>query len=130
MVWCKNLFASERVAQQLLKRRQRGIAVYEVLRKTKRASRQLPFEHVGKGRRGGGGVVARKRRYEVLDRPARLGQGLSPAQRNDFSWFKDARDARRLQEHGGSWVKSFIGWAQRLLGENEDGVGNAFSVFV
>ena len=67
---------------------------------------------------------------EVLDRLARLGQGLSPAQRNDFRGFKDAWDARMLQEHGDEWPKTFTGWMQRLLEDNENGVANAFSVFV
>ena len=74
--------------------------------------------------------TAKKRRWEVLDRFARLGQGLSPAQMNVFGWFKDAWDARMLQEHGGIWPETFMGWTQRLLGENENGKANAFSVFV
>ena len=97
---------------------------------TKHAIKQLSLEDLGKGRSRGGGVAAKKRRWEVLDRLASLGQGLSPEQRNDFSWFKEARDACLLQEHGGSWPETFMGWMQRLLGENEAGIGNAFSVFV
>ena len=97
----------------------------------KHSIKQYSLEDLGKGgRTRGGGVAAKKRRWEVLDRLARLGQGLSPAQRNDFSWFKDAWDARMLQEHGDSWPETFMGWMQRLLGENEKGVANAFSVFV
>ena len=78
----------------------------------------------------GGGVAAKKRRWEVLDRLARLGQGLSPAQRNDFGWFKETWDSRMLQEYGDSWPEVFMGWMQQLLGENENGVANAFSLFV
>ena len=78
----------------------------------------------------GGGVAAKKRRWEVLDRLARLGQGLSPAQRNDFGWFKETWDSRMLQEYGDSWPEVFMGWMQQLLGENEKGVANAFSLFV
>ena len=74
-------------------------------------------------------MTAKKRRWEVLDRLARLGQGLSPAQMNVFGWFKDAWDARMLQEHGDIWPETFMGWTQRLLGENENGKANAFSVF-
>ena len=97
---------------------------------TKHAIKQYSLEDLGKGRSRGGGVAAKKNRWEVLDRLARLGQGLSPAQRNDFKWFKEAWDARMLQEHGDNWPELFMGWMQRLLGENEDGVANAFSVFV
>ena len=35
-----------------------------------------------------------------------------------------------LQEHGDSWPGVFMGWMQQLLGENENGVANAFSLFV
>ena len=73
--------------------------------------------------------TAKKRRWEVLDRLDRLGQGLPPAQMNVFGWFKDAWDARMLQEHGDIWPETFMGWTQRLLGENENGKANAFSVF-
>ena len=97
---------------------------------TKHAVKQFSLEDLGKGRSRGGGVAAKKRRWEVLDRLARLGQGLSPEQRNDFSWFKEAWDACMLQEHGDSWPETFMGWMQGLLGKNEAGVGNAFSVFV
>ena len=72
--------------------------------------------------------TAKKRRWEVLDRLVRLGQGLSPAQMNVFGWFKDAWDARMLQEHGDIWPETFMGWTQRLLGENENGKASAFSV--
>ena len=36
----------------------------------------------------GGGVAAKKRRWEVLDRLARLGQGLSPAQSLGHNYIK------------------------------------------
>ena len=95
------------------KKRKRGIEDAELVLETKHAI----------------GAVAKKNRLEVLDRLARLGQGLSPAQRNDFKWFKEAWDARMLQGHGDNWPELFMGWTQRLLGENEAGHGNAFSVF-
>ena len=97
---------------------------------TKFAIKQFSLEDLGKGISRGGGVVAKQRRWELLDRLVRLGQGLSSAQRNDFSWFKGAWDARMLQEHWDSWLDVFMGWMQRLLGENENGVANAFSVYV
>ena len=98
---------------------------------TKHAIKQFSLEDLGKGRGRGGGAAAKKRRWGVLDRLARLGQGLSPGQRNDFSRFKDAWEARMLEEYGDSWPDTFMGWMTRLLGENEAGVGNAlFPVFV
>ena len=73
--------------------------------------------------------TAKKRRWEVLDRLARLGQGLPPAQMTGFGGFKDAWDARMLQEHGDIWPETFMEWTQRFLGENENGKATAFSVF-
>ena len=119
-----------KAAKARLKKRKREIEDAEAVLEAKHAIKQYSLEELGKGRSRGGGVAAKKRRWEVLDRLARLGQGLSPAQRNDFGWFKDAWDARMLQKHEGSWLETFMGWMQRLLGENEDGVANAFSVFV
>ena len=119
-----------KAAKARLKKRKREIENAEAVLEAKHAVTQYPLEELGKGRSRGGGVAAKKRRWEVLDRLARLGQGLSPAQRNDFKWFKEAWDARMLQEHGDNWPELFMGWMQRLLGENEDGNGNAFSVFV
>ena len=118
-----------KAATALLKKRKREIEDAEGVLQAKHAIKRYSLEALGKGRKSGGGVVAKKRRWEVLDRLARLGQGLSPAQRNDFTWLKDAWDARMLQEHGGIWPETFMGWTQRLLGENENGKANAFSVF-
>ena len=95
----------------------------------KHAINTFSLDELGKGSSRGGAAAARKRRLEVLDRLARLGLGLSPAQKNDFSWFKEAWDARMLEEHGDSWPETFMGWMQGLWGKNEAGVGNAFSVF-
>ena len=103
---------------------------HEAGMESKYAVRQFLFEELGKGRSRGGGVLAKRRRWEVVDRFSHLGQGLSPAQRNDFIWFKDAWDARMLQEYGDEWPETFTGWMQRLLDDNEKGVANAFSVFV
>ena len=119
-----------KVAEALLKKRRREIEDAEVVLETKHAIKQYTLQDLGMGQKRVGGVAARKNRLEVLDRLARLGQGLSPAQKNDFKWFKEAWDARMLQEHGDNWPELFMGWMQRLLGENEDGVANAFSVFV
>ena len=69
---------------------------------TKHAIKQFSPEDVGKGRGRGGGAAAKMRRWGVLDRLARLGQGLSPGQRKDVNWFKDAREARMLEKHGDS----------------------------
>ena len=120
-----------KAATALLKKRKREIEDAEAVLETKHAIKQYSLEDLGKGAKLKRCLdAAKKRRWEVLDRLARLGQGLSPEQRNDFSWFKEAWDACMLQEHGDNWPRLFMWWTQGLLGENEAGHGNALSVFV
>ena len=88
------------------------------------------LEDLGHGRSRGGGAAGRKRRLEVLDRLSRVGQGLSGAQKNDFGWWKDNWDTKMLEEHGENWAGVFAEWAQGVLQDVEDGIGNAFSLFV
>ena len=132
----KNLLTAAKLDQETkaanarLKKRKREIEDAELVLETKHAIKQYTLQDLGMGQNRVGGAAAKKNRLEVLDRLARLGQGLSPAQRNDFKWFKEAWDARMLQEHVDSWPETFMGWMQRLLGENEAGHGNAFPVFV
>ena len=45
-------------------------------------------EVVGQGKARSGGVAARNLRYEVLERIAGLGTGLTAAQKNDWRWFR------------------------------------------
>ena len=111
-----------KAATALLKKRKREIEDAEAVLETKHAIKQYSLEDLGKGRSRGGGAAAKKNRWEVLDRLARLGQGLSPAQGDDFKWFKEAWDARMLQGHADNWPDIFMGWMQRLLGgERERG---------
>ena len=118
-------------ATALLKKRKKEIEAAEDVLHAKHAAKQFAVEGLGKGATTKRCLdAAKKRRWEVLDRLARLGQGLSPAQRNDFGWFKETWDSRMLQEYGDSWPGVFMGWMQQLLGENEKGVANAFSLFV
>ena len=110
-----------KAAKARLKKRKLEIANAEAVLETKHAIKQFSLEDLGKGRSRGGGTAAKKSRWEVLDRLARLGQGLSPEQKNDFSWFKEACDACMLQEHGDSWPDTSMGWMQRLLGGERGG---------
>jgi len=59
----------------------------------KRAVKAFSLYELDEGRPRGGGAEGKRNRAQVLDRLARLGQGISPAQRNDFAWFKDAWDS-------------------------------------
>ena len=80
----------------------------------------------GEGRPAAGA----KARHEVLDRLARLGEGISPAQRNDYAWFKKAWDKKMLAQHGAGWPALFASWSQRLLDAHARGDRAAFSAFM
>ena len=47
-----------------------------------------------------GGAPARNLRYEVLERIAGLGTGLTPAQKNDWEWFREDWDVQMREEDG------------------------------
>ena len=106
---CKRTRRGRRHQQHLMKKRRLHKRKLEFenaegVLETEHAVKQIALGYLGKCRSRGGGVDAKKRRWEVLDRVVRLGQGLSPEQRNDFSWFKEAWDARMLQGNGGQLV--------------------------
>ena len=77
-----------KAATALLKKRKREFEDAEAVLQAKHAIKHYSVEDLGKGRSRGGGVVAKKRRWEVLDRLARLGQGLSPAQSLGHNYIK------------------------------------------
>jgi len=119
------------VAADTLRKRKQAIQDAESLLETKHAMTSFSPEDLGQGRsRGGGGPAKQKKRAEVLDRLARLGTGLSPAQRNDFAWWKDAWDAKMLAEHKDDWGGVFAGWVQSILNDLDEGSASAFSLFV
>ena len=96
----------------------------------KHAIKSFSLEELGHGCRRGGAAPHKKRRLEVLTRLARLGQGLSAAQKNDYTWWKTAWDSQMLEEHGEDWPQNFAGWVQKILNDHEAGIANAFSLFV
>jgi hypothetical protein len=63
-------------------------------------------------------------------RAARLGSGLSAAQRNDWKWFQEQWDAKMLAEHTENWGQTFASWIQHILNKLEAGESNSFSLFV
>ena len=124
------LRSSIKDANSTLKRRRAAIMDAESVLEMKHSTKTFSLEYLGHSRSRGGGAAGKKKRCEVLDRLSRLGQGLSGAQRNDFGWWKDNRDANMLEEHCGGWPGGFAELAQRVLKDVEDGIGNAFSLFV
>ena len=110
-----------------LKRHKKSIQDMEGIRECKHAMKSFTLKELGEGSSNAGGAKARARRFEVLDRIARLRAGLSPAQRNDWQWFKESWDQAMVNVHGPNWASVFAGWMQNVL-ENE--LSNAFSMFV
>ena len=110
-----------------LMKHKKAIQDFENLRETKHAMKTFTEETLGQGSSNAGGAKCRTRRFEVLDRMARLGAGLSPGQKNDWAWFKDKWDLTMVTEHKANWGSVFAGWMQGVL---EDENNNAFSVFV
>ena len=117
-------------AQELLKKRKLEIMAAEGVLETKHALKRYSPESLGQGKPRSGGVAARKLRFEVLDRMAKLGSGLSPAQKNDWAWFREAWDNKMCGEHDVNWGGLFCGWTQKVLDNLADGMDNAFSAFV
>ena len=109
------------------KRQKAMIQDMETTRATTHALKTFTLDALGAGSPNAGGAKAKKNRYEVLDRLARLGAGLSPGQKNDWPWFKEAWDAAMVTQHGANWAARFSAWAQNVL---EDKATNAFSLFV
>lgn len=86
---------------------------------------------LGQGKKKAGGAKGQRARFDVLDRLAHLGVGLSPGQKNDWAWFKAAWDAKMVSEHDQEWPMLFAGWMQQVLDEMAQEAGsNAFSSFV
>ena len=93
------------------------------------AVKTYTLETLGDGTEDGGGAKGRNKRWEVLDRMARLKAGLSDGQKNDWSWFKTTWDAKMLDEHGPHWPMIFSGWMQGVL-DTMERESNYFSQFV
>ena len=67
----------------------------------------------------------------MMDRLASLGAGLTPAQRNDWSWFKTAWDEMMCEEHDGTWGSVFAGCMQKVMNDlQEPELSNVWSTFV
>ena len=92
-----------------------------------RALSTFTLDVLGQGSRNAGGAKARTKRFEVLDRFARINAGLSPGQTNDWRWFKEALDAAMVVQHGEEWAELFSSLVQAFP---EDDRSNTFSIFV
>jgi len=119
--------ADRNAAVAELKKAKRSLQELESLRVSQHALNTFTLDVLGQGSHNAGGAKARTRRFEVLDRLARMNAGLSPAQKNDWHWFKEAWDEAMVAEHREGWAELFSAWMQGVL---EDARRNAFSLFV
>ena len=112
-----------------VKKRKRQVMEQESILAEQAAVKKFSLDELGKGKANGGATAGRKNRHEVLDRLGRS-CGLSPAQRNDFKWWKEEWDSVMLNAHKENWADTFASWMQRVLSDWKGGVSNAFSLFV
>ncbi len=100
-------------AEEKLRKRKLEILDAERLVEAQHSIKNFALDSLGQGKARSGGVIARKARAAVLDRLARLGTGLSGAQRNDWDWFKTAWDEKMREEHDEEWGGVFARWMQQ-----------------
>ena len=118
-------------AKKELRQKRRAVQELEQVREAAHAMKTVSPEMLGQGQKKAGGARAQKVRFEVLDRLAVAGVGLSPEQRNDWAWFRAAWDAKMVSEHDKEWPALFAAWIQQVLEELASEAGsNAFSRFV
>ena len=117
-------------AKALLQKRKNELAQLENILETSQALKRFTPESMGAGHPKGCGAAGRKLRLEVLDRMARTGVGLSPAQKNDWQWFKQSWDQKMLEEHGAEWGDLFASWVQKAANDITKGQANTFSLLV
>ena len=119
--------ADRNAAAAELRQHKRSIQDMEGLRACKHAIKTFTPDALGQGSRNAGGTKAKSRRFEVLDRLARLKAGLSPGQKNDWQWFKESWDQAMVHEHKDNWASVFAGRVQTVLNDDRS---NALSLFV
>ena len=117
-------------ADAKLKLKQKELVSVEAVLEAKHAIKRFAPSDLGDGHPKAKGEKGRKLRFEVLDRLSRLGTGLSPAQRNDWAWFRNSWDTKMVEIYKDKWAQTFCGWMQHCLDDIADGNCNAFSIFV
>ena len=116
-------------AAELQKKKAKLLDVEQML-EVQHSIKRFSLKSLGDEQKKSGGAKCRKQRCSVLDRFARLGTQLSPEQKNDWDWFKEAWDEKMATEHAEAWGGVFATWMQQVLDDIHAGVSNAFSLFV
>ena len=123
----KKARTEQKTAVAELAHQRKALMDLEALREVSHAMKTFTADSLGQGHVKAGGAPAKKLRFEVLDRLARRGAALSPGQRNDFTWFKNAWDAKMVEEYKENWGQTFMAWMQEVI---NDANTNGFSKFV
>ena len=127
----KRIKASIEDAEKELRQKRQAIQELENTLEANHAMKTFTPELLGQGQKKAGGARGQRARFDVLDRLAHLGAGLSPEQKNDWAWFKGAWDAKMVSEHDEGWPLLFAGYVQQVLDDMAKEAGsNAFSSFV
>ena len=117
-------------ANEFLRKRRQDLLSIESIVETRHAMTRDSPEALGQGKARSGGVAARRLRYEVIDNMAKLGTGLTPSQKNDWAWFREAWDEKMCDEHAHEWGGTFSQCMQTNIDDVSDGVANAFSMLM
>ena len=113
-----------------LKKTNQDVIDFESLAECTHALKAFTPQFLGDGQKAAGGPKCRDRRHEVLERLARLGS-LTPQQKNDFTWLKEAWDAKCAAESPLTWGGTFASLCQKILNDMRNpSEKTAFSVFV
>lgn len=127
----KRIKASIAETDKQLKNKQQALKDLENTLEERHRMKTFTPEYLGQGQKRAGGAKGQRARFDVLDRLAHLGVGLSPEQKNDWAWFKSAWDAKMVAEHDKEWPMLFSGFMQQVLEDMaQQGGSNAFSSFV
>ena len=117
------------VAQAALAKQRASLKAMQDIIETAVAVKRYSPEMLGAGHSKGGTAAMRKARFELMDRIAQLGSGLSADQRNEWPWFKENWDKKMCLAHKEAWGTVFARWMQHVLDELR-GANNAMSLFV
>ena len=112
----KTKLATEEAEAKLSKKKKDLMSVEAIL-ETRHALKRYSPDTLGQSKKNCGGAAGRKLRFEVLDRMAVLGTGLSSAPEKRLEMVSEAWDAKMCEEHTVQWGDTFCGWMQKVLHE-------------
>ena len=104
----KNLAAKRKATKAAIQKQKSDLKAFESHCEMNVALKSFLPGCVGQGKVNNGGKDCQKKRFEVLDRMAKHGNGLTAQQRNEWGWLKQHWDAYYTKEHGEDWPTIFL----------------------